>query len=226
MSLRPDEPRMNALRQLDDLDERRAAQNVMSRKDHAMLFEDCFILIVELVTMAVTFADLERTVRPRCERTRFENAIVGAETHRPAFEIEIPLFGQEVDDVVCRRFVDFGCHRVLETTNVARELDARQLHPVADTEEWNLIFASVLDRAQLSFHAARPEAGRYQDPFGTVEYAEALFFDRLRIDTNDLDRGIVIDAGVIERFVDRNVRVLELDVFTDECDTQAVRGPV
>ena len=52
-------------------------------------------------------------VRARRDGPFFERALVGAEPHRPAFEVEVTLLGHEVDHRVRAGFVDLGRHRVV-----------------------------------------------------------------------------------------------------------------
>ena len=85
-------------------------------------------------------------------------------------------------------------------------------------EERNPVLAHVLDRSQLAFDAARAETRRDQHAVRAAQHVEAVVLDQLRVDSLDLDRCVVEDAGVRERLADRNVRVLEFDVLADQRD--------
>ena len=52
----------------------------------------------------------------------------------------------------------------------------------------------------------------------------ALFLERLRIDVDDAHLHVVGDAAVHERFIERFVRVAELDVLADKADAHLVFG--
>src|SRR5262249_33103451 len=108
---------------------------------------------------------------------------------------------------------------VLEVRDAARELDDRELHPEADTEEGNLVRARVADRLDLAFGAAVAEAARDQD---RVDVGEELFravaLDLLGVDVLEIDPHVVREPAVDERFVERLVRVLEVNVFADDAD--------
>src|SRR5205814_6332358 len=98
------------------------------------------------------------------------------------------------------------------TDNIPRELDRRALHTEADAEVGDSFFARVANGAQLSFDAARSEAGTDENAVDVRELAViALFLERFRIDVDDAHLHIVRDAAVHERFVERLVRVAELD---------------
>ena len=85
-----------------------------------------------------------------------------------------------------------------------------------------LRLARILDRAQLAFDAARAEARRDQDAVEPSSTPSPSLFDVSRVDAAHVDGGVVGDAGVIHRLVDRDVGVLELDVLADQRDPHAV----
>jgi hypothetical protein len=58
-----------------------------------------------------------------------------------------------------------------------------------------------------------PKPGATRTPSTSSKRAEPFGFDALGVDALDVDRDVVVDAGVRDRLADRDVGVLELDVF-------------
>ena len=145
----------------------------------------------------MALADLELAVRARRLASLFERARVRPEPHRPAVHFEVALVGHEVDHRIGRRLVDLARHRLGQLADVARELDARELHAVADAEERNLRSRARAGSPQLALDAARAEAGRDQNAVRAAQHVDAVVLDQLRVDALDLDRRVVEDAGVM-----------------------------
>src|SRR5271165_681964 len=136
MSLRSDEPWMKVGRQLDCLDEGSASGLMAPREDHAMLFHQALVPVVELVPVAVALADTLLTVRAMHERSRLQLAVVGSQAHRAAHHRDVPLLRHKIDHGVRCRFIDLGRICIAESADVARKLDACELHPKTDSQEW------------------------------------------------------------------------------------------
>ena len=148
-----------------------------------------------------------------------------AEAHRAAEGVDADEVAQLVDHLVRRLVVELGRVRADHAGHVARELDRRALHAEADAEVGDALLAREADGAQLSFHAARAEAGADEDAVDAGQLAViALFLERLRVDVDDAHLHVVGDAAVHERFVERLVRVAEVDVLADEADAHLVLG--
>ena len=79
-----------------------------------------------------------------------------------------------------------------------------------------------MDRAQLALDATRAEARRNEDAVDVTQHVGPAFFDDLRVEPHDVDGRVVSDAGVVQRLVDRDVGVLELDVLSDQRDAHAM----
>src|SRR4029453_10454570 len=124
------EPRMAG--ELDDL------HQLLLRPDPGdpdpVLLQRGQIVVVDLVPVAVTFPDRPLPVRLRGIAALGEGHRVEAEPHRPSLVRDVPLLGQEVDDIVGRHRHELGGVRTLEPADVARVLDHRALHPEADAE--------------------------------------------------------------------------------------------
>lgn len=112
-----------------------------------------------------------------------------------------------------------------QSNDIAAEFDCGALHTEADTEERDFSFARIANGLHFSFDASFAEtAGNQdtvvarQDPFGT------LFFDIGTLDSRDANLGLVVDTRVVERFINRLVRILVFCIFADDRDADLVFG--
>ena len=106
---------------------------------------------------------------------------------------------------------------------MAGELRDRDVHPEADAEVRNRVFARDAAGEDLALPAARPEAARHEHPVDAGELGPRLL-DRhvLGVDPAHVDVAAVRDPCMLERLVHREVRVVELDVLADERDLDRV----
>ena len=110
-----------------------------------------------------------------------------------------------------------------QVAHVAAEFDHRALHAQANAEERNALRAGVANRRHLAFDAALAEAAGHQDAVVAGQQPLGPFrFDILALNAADADLRPVGDAGMIERFVNRLVRVVMLGVFADDGDADFV----
>src|ERR1051325_3023362 len=219
MELAAHEPRV--VGQLHDLHELAVGRS--ARHAQTALLQRRHVLRVHLITMAVPLFDRIRRVRLAGERAVAQERRVLAEAHRAAEGVDADEIAQLVDDLVRRLVVELRRVRADHARYVARELDRRALHAEADAEVGDLALAGVADGGQLSFHAARAEAGADQDAVHRGELAVvALLLQRLGVDVDDAHLHVVRDAAVRERLVERLVRVAELHVLADEADAHLV----
>src|SRR5581483_69737 len=132
----------------------------------------CFVLAVEFVTMPMTLADFGLAVDPIHESSRFDLARPCTQAHCSAEFFNPAQFAQLVDDAVRSCGIKLAGVCVSQSTNVARELDARCLHSEADAEVRNPFLARITDRLQHAFDSALSESARHQN---AVVAAELLF---------------------------------------------------
>src|SRR6266496_5152505 len=131
------------------------------------------VMIVDLVAMPVALGHRGSAVDLVRERTRPDIAGLRAEPHRAAQvgafgalldrAVAVLPLGDQRDDRMRRRRLEFGAVRVGETGLVPRILDHRELHAEADAEVRNIVLAGVADRLDLAFDAALAEAARDED---------------------------------------------------------------
>ena len=124
----------------------------------------------------------------------------------------------------CERVrVEFRGVRLGQLQHVAREFNRRDLHPQAQAEIGDFIFAGVLRRLDFAFHAAFAKPARHQDAAQAAQnFFRAVLFDLLGVHLHDFHAAIVGHAAVDDRLVNRFVGVLQLDVFADHADADAM----
>src|SRR5580698_1938748 len=134
--------------------------------------------------------------------SRLQRARVGAEAHRPAIGLEIALIRHKVDHRLGRRFVDLAGHCLVQATDVASELDARELHTVADSKKRHAVLTRMPDGREFPMNAASSKTRCDENSIGTSQGSEAVPLDGLGVDAIDLDVRVVENACVIERLDD------------------------
>ena len=81
------------------------------------------------------------------------------------------------------------------------------------------MLASDAHRFNFAFEAAGSKSGCNQYPVQPLEVGSGVFRGQLlRVNPLDLDFGAVLGSGVNEGFADGLVRVLELDVLTNQAN--------
>ena len=154
VELRADEPAQG--RNLDDFHQVRFG--IDTHAFHACLFEFGFVVIVELVAVAVAFLDMFGSVRLINLRVRVEHTFVGTQAHCSAHIGDGFLFFHDVDDVVRGLFVHFAAVGIGITQYVACEFNCHALHAQADAECRHIVRAAILDGNEFPFDAALAES--------------------------------------------------------------------
>src|SRR5688572_29891607 len=113
--------------------------------------------------------------------------------------------------------------RLLQFQDVAGELDGGNLHAQAKAEVGQLVFASVARRLNLALDAPLAKAaGNENAAQAFQDFVGTKLFDLFRLNLLNLNAAIIGHAAVDDRFVNRFVRVLQLDVLADNADADAV----
>ena len=191
----------------------------------AGFFELFAVAVVYLVAVAVALRNGGGFVEfvGFCIRADVRDA--GAKAHGAANISDAFLLFLEADDGVRGGGDELGAIGLFEAGDVAGEFYNGYLHPEADAEEGDFLLARILCGEDFAFDPAIAEAAGDEDAVHAFEVASsAVFFDGFRIDTLNGNPRIAGGTGVGERFVDGFVGVLELDVFADDCDADAVAG--
>ena len=81
-----------------------------------------------------------------------------------------------------------------------------------------LLLARELDGCDLAFDAALAEAARHEDRVDVVQTRGAFGLDALGLDVQNVHARARADARVAQRFGQRHVRIVEVDVLADHRD--------
>ena len=97
------------------------------------------------------------------------------------------------------------------------------MHAKADAEERDFPLSSVTDGLNFAFDAAFAKSARYQDSIVPGQQSFGAFlFDFTALNWNDSNLGSMLDACVVERLVNRLVRIPMFGIFPDNRDTDFV----
>ena len=229
MELTGEEPAVT--RQLDGLDQLFMAGGAAA-DGQASLFQALDVVVVDFVAMAVALGDLGVAVHARGQRAGNQIALLAAQAHGAAhIGVLVAFFDLAV---VVHPLVDQRHHREVgvevelggvgagHAGHVARVFNQRDLHAQADAEVGDVVLAGKLYRLDLAFHAALAEASRHQDGVHVAQRFGAVALDLFRVDVDDVDLGASVDAGVLQRFGQRLVRLGQIDVLAHHRDLDRV----
>ena len=203
--------------QLDDLDEPALLER--ARDDEARVDERGPVVVVDLVAVPVPLVDHRLAVGLVRARAVDELDRLRAEAHRAAEILDLLLLGQQVDHRIRRLGIHLGRVRALEPDDVARELRDGDVHAEADAEVRDAALARDAAGEDLALPAARAEAAGNEHAVDLLEQRGRLLERHaLGVDPAHAHAAAVVRAGVLERLVHREVRVLELHVLADERD--------
>src|SRR3569833_2412576 len=169
------------------------------------------VRVVELVPMPVPpYTHLAAVAGGRTTR-RVKVGSLGTQAHRATLIGDRLLFVQKADHCMGRVLAELGRMGTIEANDVPCELDRGTLHSQADAEERNAPLTGEADGFDFPLDAALAEAAGNDDavesrqqPFG------AFVFDLLALNRLHADLRAMRDPRVIERFVDRLVRITVL----------------
>ena len=168
--------------------------------------------------MAMSLVDDRLTVDLARARVLGDLDRLRAEPHRAAEILDLLLLRQQVDYGVVRLGIHLGRVRAIEAEHVTGELGDRDVHAEADTQVRDLALAGNAAGQDLPFPAAGAEAARHEHAVDLLEQRGRFFQGHpFRIDPAHLDLRTVMCACMLQRLVNREVRVLQLHVFADQC---------
>jgi len=191
----------------------------------AVVFEDFLVLAIELIAVAVAFADEGLAVGLAGKGIGGELAVVSAEAHGAAEFVDALEFAEFIDDAVGRGSIEFSGIGAGESADVAGVLDDHGLHAEADAEVGHALFAGVADGLEHAFDAARAEAAGHKDAvvFGE-EFLAAGPDEVLGLDPLEIDLEAMGEGAVEEGFLEALVGVFVFDVLADEGDVDLIDG--
>ena len=185
-------------------------------------------MAVYFVAVAVALVDDFRAVDAGNLAAGFEPRRQGAEAHGAAevgvdvalfgFAAFVHPFGDECDHRVGDFVIPFGAARTGKAEDVPRVFDDGDLHPQANAEVGDAVFARVLHREDFAFNAAVAEAAGNDDAIDVGKQACALLREVFRIDVADVHFVAAADARMVERFVERFVGIGQIHIFADHGD--------
>ena len=144
-------------RNLHNLDKARAG--IYAHALHTCCLVFLFILVVELIAMPMTLADLCHTAVCLAGTTSFsEQTIVCTQTHGATHLRDAFLLFHEVNDAGSGVGVHLRAVGIFVAKDVSCELYHHHLHTEAYAERRDVMGACVLCCYDLSFDAALPEA--------------------------------------------------------------------
>ena len=140
-----------------------------SREVPACFFEPFDVLGVDLVSVSVAFGDVGGAVEGGCLGPLLHEDALGTEPHRPAHLCHSCLLGHDEDHRVAGSGFEFCTVRILESEEVAGNLDGGYLESQAYTEEGDAVLACILRRSYLPFHAPDAETSGDQDAVNVAQ---------------------------------------------------------
>ena len=102
------------------------------------------VLIVELVTVAVTFINQRLVIGFFRQGVRINLAGIKTQPHGSALVLNIHLIRHQVDDCGYVR-LELTAVGVLQTADIPGKLNDGALHTQADAEKGNLVFTGITD---------------------------------------------------------------------------------
>ena len=186
---------------------------------HAAGFQVFPVIIVYFIAVTVAFADLCGVVEFFGQGSLFQDAGICAQPEGPADVFHPDLVFHDVDDRVGGVVPEFHAVGVVPADHIPGEFHDGQLHAQADPEERDAAGAGVPDGGDHALDAAASEPAGDKDAADVSEEpVRVLFGYGFGVDPFDPDRGVRVDAAVLQRFNDADIGVVELGVFPDQGD--------
>ena len=139
-------------------------------KSHAVFFENFAVIVVELVSVTMTFGYLGFSVSRQSFASLFENARICAQAHSAALVAYIFLIGHKVYYFIFGVLVEFSAGSSRKRAYVAGKLDCHHLHTQTYPETRNTVFEGKPARFYHAFCGAVSESARYYYAVYSVEY--------------------------------------------------------
>jgi hypothetical protein len=115
--------------------------------------------------------------------------------------LQILPFGDQRDHRMVGGAIELGAVRALQRQHIARVFDDGELHPEANAEVWDAVFACEPDRLDLALDAAVAEAPGHQDGVHVLQRRRTQPLDVLGFEIVDVDARPGLDACVHQRLV-------------------------
>jgi len=150
---------------------------------------------------------------------------IDTEPHGSAHIGDVALLGHQVDYGHLSAHVELGTVRLFAVQGGAGELDAKHLHAETQTQVGYVAGAGEAGGNDFALYAAVAEPARHDDAVEAVEQVQiASLFQRLGTDPFDVEFVAFGQGGMNERLFNTQVGVLQLDIFADNADVDALFG--
>src|SRR5450830_1257385 len=136
---------------------------INSSDAHAMFFEGCTVVIVELVTMTMAFGKSGCPIGLFHPAPRCDGVLVDAKPHGPAQLLHTLLRRHEVDHKILGLWLELLGVRVRNAEHVPCKLDAGNLHAQADAQKGQIVGTCIPRSQDHAFDATFPETARNQN---------------------------------------------------------------
>ncbi len=131
-------------------------------------------------------------------------------------------FHQVYDVIWCQR-IHFSRIGIRHAKHVSCKLNDHALHAETYSESRDIIFAAPPYGRQLSLYTPLPETRSYNHPVKIREHtAHVSAAHFLGIDIHQIQFPATISGGLYQRFIDRLVCILQLDILSDQTDTNLI----
>ena len=141
------------------------------------------------------------------------------EAHGAAEILDLLLLREQVDDGERRLGIHLRRVGAVHPADVTRELGDRDVHAEADAEVRDLLLARDAAGEDLPLPPARAEPAGDEHAVGVLELVDGLLVRHvLRVDPAHVHAAARVHAGVLQRLVHGEVRVVQLHVLADERD--------
>ena len=162
------------------------ALRVASHAHHAIALKLLLKVVVELITMTVTFLYVLLIIYIEHARALLQVTLVCAKTHGATHVGDVLLLLHDVNDIMWGLLVHFTAVGVLVSQHVPRELNDHHLHAKADAKGWYVVLTAIFRGNDLAFYATLSESRTNHDtilPFHLLGHV--LRSEILRVDKRD-----------------------------------------
>ena len=178
--------------------------------------------IIEFIAVTMPLGDCLLPVAAAHGRIRSNDAGIAAEPERTALVNAVGLTVHEINDLMCAVGLKFAGMCIGKIRHMPRKFDHRDLHSETDAEIRNAVRSCILRRRDHALNAARAESAGNQDTVRTGEHFRCIFrCDLFRVDPADLHIRAELIARMMQRFCDRQICIMQLNIFADKRDRDA-----
>src|SRR5690606_2429541 len=127
------------------------------------------VVVVEFITMPVTFGNLLSSVSPGRFGGSLQYAGISPQSHGASFISHGFLGLHDVNHQLLAAFVKFLAVGLLQIQHIAGELNRRHLHTKTNPKERLAVHAAIVDRGNLALYAAPSKPPRNDDAIKRVK---------------------------------------------------------